>query len=143
MSFCLETYLQQNDDYEILVQRSGVKQCYKLIEENAKEIIHVNPGDKVLGARLIGLPPIPVGINEDEGTILITYTKIPIRTVSRIHTALTHRISPSLKTARPFTSSTSALQKTAPIAGILKSSWRNTSGGLRGRCNSIRSMGQT
>ena len=53
MSFCLETYLQQNDDYEILVQR----------------------GDKVLGARLIGLPPIPVGINEDEGTILITYTK--------------------------------------------------------------------
>ena len=63
MSFCLETYLQQNDDYEILVQRSGVKQCYKLID------------DKVLGARLIGLPPIPVGINEDEGTILITYTK--------------------------------------------------------------------
>ena len=59
MSFCLETYLQQNDDYEILVQRSGVKQCYKLIEENSKELIH----------------PIPVGINEDEGAILITYTK--------------------------------------------------------------------
>lgn len=75
MSFCLETYLQQNDDYEILIQRSGVKQCYKLIEENSKELIHVNPGDKVLGARLIGLPPIPVGINEDEGAILITYTK--------------------------------------------------------------------
>ena len=75
MSFCLETYLQQNDDYKILIQRSGVKQCYKLIEDNAKEIIHVNPGDKVLGARLIGLPPIPVGINEEEGTILITYTK--------------------------------------------------------------------
>ena len=28
-----------------------------------------------MGARLIGLPPIPVGINEEEGTILITYTK--------------------------------------------------------------------
>jgi len=75
MSFCLETYLQQSDDYKVLIARSGVKQCYKLIEENSKELIHVNPGDKVLGARLIGLPPIPVGINEDEGTILITYTK--------------------------------------------------------------------
>ena len=64
MSFCLETYLQQNDDYKILIKNSGVKQCYKLIEENSKEIIHVNPGDKILGARLIGLPPIPVGINK-------------------------------------------------------------------------------
>lgn len=75
MSFCLETYLQQNDDYKILVARSGVKECYKLIRDNSKEIIHVNPGDKVLGARLIGIPPIPVGINVDKGTILITYTK--------------------------------------------------------------------
>ncbi len=75
MSFCLETYLQQSDDYTILVARSGVKECYKLIRENSKEIIHVNPGDKILGARLIGIPPIPVGINEDKGTILITYTK--------------------------------------------------------------------
>ena len=70
-----------NETYLLIKRRndgdsdSGVKQCYKLIEENAKEIIHVNPGDKVLGARLIGLPPIPVGINEEEGTILITYTK--------------------------------------------------------------------
>ena len=45
MSFCLETYLQQNDDYEILVHRSGVKQRYKLIEENSEELIHVNPVD--------------------------------------------------------------------------------------------------
>ena len=56
MSFCLETYLQQNDDYEILVQRSGVKQCYKLIEENAKEIIHVNPGH---GTAAIKIPISP------------------------------------------------------------------------------------
>ncbi len=75
MSFCLDTYLQQSDDYNVLIARSGVKQCYKLIKDNSKEIIHVNPGDKILGARLIGLPPIPVGINEDKGTILITYTK--------------------------------------------------------------------
>jgi len=44
MSFCLETYLQQSDDYKVLIARSGVKQCYKLIEENSKELIHVNPG---------------------------------------------------------------------------------------------------
>ncbi len=75
VSFCLETYLQQSDDYKVLAKNSGVKECYKIIEKESDELIHVNPGDKVLGARLIGLPPIPVGINEAEGTILITYTK--------------------------------------------------------------------
>lgn len=75
MSFCLDLYLQQSDDYDILLAQSGIKQCAKVILDNAKEIIHVNPGDKVLGARLIGIPPIPVGINKDKGTILITYTK--------------------------------------------------------------------
>ena len=75
VSFCLETYLQQSDDYKVLAKNSGVKECYKIIEAESDELIHVNPGDKVLGARLIGLPPIPVGINEAEGTILITYTK--------------------------------------------------------------------
>ena len=60
---------------KVLAKNSGVKECYKIIETESDELIHVNPGDKILGARLIGLPPIPVGINEAEGTILITYTK--------------------------------------------------------------------
>ena len=28
MSFCLETYLQQSDDYKVLAKNSGVKECY-------------------------------------------------------------------------------------------------------------------
>lgn len=73
--FCLETYLQESEDYDILIARAGFKDCTKVIEENASEIIYVNPGDKVLGARIIGIPPISIGINEEKGTILFPYTK--------------------------------------------------------------------
>jgi hypothetical protein len=73
--FCLETYLQESEDYDILIARAGFKECTKVIEENAPEVIHVNPGEKVLGARIIGIPPIPIGINEEKGTILFPYTK--------------------------------------------------------------------
>jgi len=75
MSFCLETYLQQSDDYEILLARAGFKDCSKIIKEKAEEVVYVNPGDKVLGVRLIGIPPIPVGLCPNKGTILISYTK--------------------------------------------------------------------
>jgi len=75
MSFCLETYLQQSDDYEVLLSRAGFKDCAKIIEERAIEVLYINPGDKVLGARIIGIYPIPVGINENKGTIIISYTK--------------------------------------------------------------------
>lgn len=75
MSFCLDTYLQQSDDYEILIARSGFKDCAKLIKEVAPEIFNVKPGDFVLGVRIIGIPPIPIGINPEKGTILIPYTK--------------------------------------------------------------------
>lgn len=75
MSFCLETYLQQSDDYEIHLSNSGFKQCAKLIREKAPKIININPGDKILEVRVIGIPPIPIGIDEDKGTVLIPYTK--------------------------------------------------------------------
>ena len=75
MSFCLDTYLQQSEDYKILVSQSGFKECAEAIRKNSKEIVHINPGDKVLGIRLIGIPPIPVGINHDKKTVCITYTK--------------------------------------------------------------------
>jgi len=73
--FCLETYLQESEDYDILIARTGFKEASKVIEENASEIIYVNPGEKVLGARIIGIPPIPIGINEEKDTILFPYTK--------------------------------------------------------------------
>ncbi|GAB6054865.1 DUF1894 domain-containing protein [Methanobacterium movens] len=75
MSFCLETYLQQSDDYQILLSRAGFKDCAKIIQENAREIVFIKPGEKILGARIIGIPPIPIGINEEKGTIIIPYTK--------------------------------------------------------------------
>ncbi len=73
--FCLDTYLQESEDYDILISRAGFKDCAKVIEENAPEIIYVNAGEKILGARIIGIPPVPVGINEEKGTILFPYTK--------------------------------------------------------------------
>ena len=75
MSFCLETYLQQSDNYEVLLSRAGFKECAEIIKDRATEVIYINPGDKVLGARIIGIPPIPVGINKDKDTIIISYTK--------------------------------------------------------------------
>ena len=73
--FCLETYLQESEDYEVLISRAGFKDCAKVIDENAPEVIHVKPGEKILGARIIGIPPVPVGINKEKGTILFPYTK--------------------------------------------------------------------
>lgn len=75
MSFCLDTYLQQSDDYKILLKQSGFKQCAQAVKDNSKQLVHVNAGEKVLGIRLIGIPPIPVGINPDKKTVCITYTK--------------------------------------------------------------------
>lgn len=75
MSFCLETYLQESENYRILTSRSGFKDCVKLIEKEAAEVVYVNAGEKILGARIIGIPPIPIGIDEKKGTVTIPYTK--------------------------------------------------------------------
>lgn len=75
MSFCLETYLQQSDNYEILANQAGFKDCAMIIRFKADEVINVKPGTEVLGVRLIGIPPIPIGIKEKEQKILIPYTK--------------------------------------------------------------------
>jgi len=70
----METYLQESEDYDVLISRAGFKECARVIDENAPEVIHVKPGEKILGARIIGIPPVPVGINEKKGTILFPYT---------------------------------------------------------------------
>ena len=64
MSFCLELHLQQSEDYEILISKAGFKEAKVVIEKHAPKIIYVKPGAKVLGARIIGVPPIPIGIDE-------------------------------------------------------------------------------
>ncbi len=75
MSFCLETYLQQSNDYSILIKQASFKDCAKTIESKSEKVIYINPGEKILGARIIGLPPIPIGINESKPTVIMPYTK--------------------------------------------------------------------
>ncbi len=75
MSFCLDTYLQQSDNYEVHASKAGFKDCAMIIRFKADEIIYINPGDEVLGVRVIGIPPIPIGIDDKKGTVFIPYTK--------------------------------------------------------------------
>ena len=75
MSFCLETYLQQSDDYEILASQAGFKDCARIIRFKAPEIVHVKAGEEILGSRVIGITPIPIGIDSKKGTLLIPYTR--------------------------------------------------------------------
>ncbi|WP_400253119.1 DUF1894 domain-containing protein, partial [Methanobrevibacter smithii] len=57
MSFCLDTYLQQSDNYEILASQAGFKDCARLIRFKAPEIVYVNAGEEILGSRVIGITP--------------------------------------------------------------------------------------
>jgi hypothetical protein len=75
MSFCLELHLQQSEDYEILVSKASFKEAKEVIEKHSPKILYVKPGAKVLGARIIGVPPIPIGIDESESKITLPYTK--------------------------------------------------------------------
>jgi len=75
VTFCLDTYLQESENYEILITRAGFKECKQLIEKHAPETIHVKAGEKILGVRIIGIPPITIGIDENKGTITLPYTK--------------------------------------------------------------------
>lgn len=75
MSFCLDMYLQQSDNYEILASQAGFKDCARLIRFKAPEIVYVNAGEEILGSRVIGITPIPIGVDSKKGTVLIPYTK--------------------------------------------------------------------
>jgi hypothetical protein len=75
MSFCLETYLRESEEYRILITQAGFKDCAKLIEKEAKKVVHVQAGVKILGARIIGIPPIPIGYDTKNSTIMLPYTK--------------------------------------------------------------------
>ena len=39
MSFCLDTYLQQSDDYEVHASRAGFKDCAMIIRFKADDIV--------------------------------------------------------------------------------------------------------
>ena len=75
MSFCLDTYLQESENYEILISKAGFKESKKFIEDHAPQVVYVDAGAKILGVRIIGIPPVPIGINEDKDTVTLSYTK--------------------------------------------------------------------
>ncbi|CAD6492755.1 MAG: hypothetical protein AEth_00479 [Candidatus Argoarchaeum ethanivorans] len=60
-------------DYEILLSRTTFAECSKLIQKRCREIYFVAPGYKIFNIYLIGIPPLPIGIEGDH--ILIAYIK--------------------------------------------------------------------
>ncbi|ADP77060.1 conserved hypothetical protein [Methanothermus fervidus DSM 2088] len=74
MSTCIELYLREVE-HEIHLRNAKFKDCAEFIKKKAAKVLCVNPGEKILGTRLIGIPPIPIGIDEKNKRIMIPYTK--------------------------------------------------------------------
>ncbi|MDK2790542.1 MAG: hypothetical protein PWP15_1049 [Methanothermococcus sp.] len=65
---CIDNY-----NYEILFNGS-FKECAEYIKKNYKNIRELNAGEEIVeGVMLIGIPPIPVGY--DENYVVFPYTK--------------------------------------------------------------------
>ena len=46
-----------------------------IIRYKADDLVYIKPGDEVLGVRVIGIPPIPIGFDNEKGTVFLPYTK--------------------------------------------------------------------
>jgi hypothetical protein len=68
MAGCIEQM-----DYEILLKNTSFKQSTDYISEHANEVYFVGAAFAVFGRRLIGAPPVPVGIGPSY--IMVTYVK--------------------------------------------------------------------
>ena len=68
MAGCIEQM-----DYEILLKNATFKQTLQYITEHADKVFYVGAGFKVFGRRLIGVPPVPVGLGASY--IMLTYVK--------------------------------------------------------------------
>jgi len=68
MASCVEEM-----DYEILLARRPLDECSKLIRKRCREVYFVDPGFKIFGLYLIGVPPIPIGIEYEH--LFIIYVK--------------------------------------------------------------------
>lgn len=60
-------------DYEILLKNATFKDTLRYITEHAAKVYYVGPGFKVFDRRLIGVPPVPVGVGP--AYIMLTYVK--------------------------------------------------------------------
>ena len=62
-------------NYEILFHDISFAEGAKYIKENAEEVYYVEPGYKIFNRRLLGIPPIPVGVSRDY--IILVYITPP------------------------------------------------------------------
>lgn len=60
-------------NYEILLSNSGFKDCSDYIRSKFKEVYFVDPGYKIFDSYLIGVPPIPLAVENDG--IILPYVK--------------------------------------------------------------------
>ncbi len=60
-------------NYEILLGNSTYQECTGYIKANFNEIYYVMPGYRIFDLHLIGIPPIPVGV--DAENIVLPYLK--------------------------------------------------------------------
>ena len=60
-------------DYEILLPNSSIKECADFIKKNFKEIYYVRQGYRIFNAYLIGSKLIPVAVDND--SVILPYVK--------------------------------------------------------------------
>lgn len=60
-------------NYKILLPNSSFKECADFIKKNCTEIYYVEAGFRIFDNYLIGVPPIPLGIENDD--IILPYVK--------------------------------------------------------------------
>ncbi|MDM7935169.1 MAG: DUF1894 domain-containing protein [Methanothrix sp.] len=58
---------------EVLLSRVSFKEARAFIEQSAPEVYYVDPGFKLLGEYMIGVPPLAIGIDDDQ--LIFPYTK--------------------------------------------------------------------
>lgn len=60
-------------NYELIMESSSYHECADYITSNFKEIHYVPPGYRLFDINLIGIPPIPVGVDGED--IVFPYLK--------------------------------------------------------------------
>jgi len=60
-------------NYEILLPNSSFKECADYIKNNFKEIYYVPAGYRIFDNYLVGVPPIPIAVDNDN--IIMPYVK--------------------------------------------------------------------
>lgn len=60
-------------NYEVLLRNCSFKEYRQYIKKNYREVHEVMPGYKLFDLALIGVPPIPIGVDGDD--VIFPYTK--------------------------------------------------------------------